>query len=92
MCFSLLNNECLTRSIGCAVGLLDVLVRQWSREQARAVAESLKGSTQTEIASAFGVGQSSINKSLQAAHWAEISSALGSIGSIAALVAENNHP
>jgi hypothetical protein len=92
MCFTLLNNDDLTMSLGSTVTLLDVLVRQWSWEQARAVAESLKGKTQSEIAAEFGVGQSSINKSLQAAHWTEISTALRSIESTTVLALDKNHP
>ncbi|MDF7798237.1 hypothetical protein P4C99_02090 [Pontiellaceae bacterium B1224] len=92
MCFTALDDECLTMSVGAAVELLDVLVRQWSREQARAVAESLRGRTQTEIAEELAVSQSSINKSLQAAHWTEILSAQNLIHSAMMLTLTKNHP
>ncbi len=82
MCFSVLHDDYLSAAVGGALGLVDVLIRQWSTEQARAVAATLMGRTQAAIAAEFGVGQSSINKSLQAAHWLEIESTLNSIDKI----------
>ncbi len=72
MCFSMLSDASLSAALGLSIGLLDVLVRHWSREQARAVAESLQGKTQAAIAATFGVSQAAINQSLQAANWGEI--------------------
>ncbi len=72
MCFSMLSDAPLSAALGLSIGLLDVLVRHWSREQARAVAESLQGKTQAAIAETFGVSQAAINQSLQAANWGEI--------------------
>ncbi len=72
MCFSAPQHPAFSATVDAAFGLIDTLVRPWSHEQARAVAETLLGRTQAEIAENFKTGQSSINKSLQAAHWSEI--------------------
>ena len=72
MGLSVPGREALSLALDAAVALLDSMARSWSVEQARAVAETLRGRTQMEIAEEFSVGQSSINKSLQAAHWVEI--------------------
>lgn len=87
MGFAALDDDVLSAAVGSSLGLIDALVREWSPEQARAVAESLRGRTQAEIAAEFGVGQSSINKSLQAAHWIEIADALLLLDQLI-----NNHP
>jgi hypothetical protein len=92
MCFTVLNDAPLSLSISSTVVLMDLLVRQWSMEQARAVAETLRGKTQAEIAADLEISQSSINKSLQAAHWMEISSALDLVGDVVSARFEGNHP
>ena len=76
MCFSAPRRPAFSAAVDSSFRLMDTLVRQWSREQARAVAGTLLGRTQAEIAGEFGIGQSSVNKSLQAAHWPEIESTL----------------
>ncbi len=96
MCFVALQDLYLSSAVGAAFELMDVLVRQWSNEQARAVAETLLGKTQAAIASTVGVSQSSINKSLQAAHWGEIMNTLDSIDRLflspLRVINANNHP
>ena len=82
MCFSALHDDYLSEAVGSSLGLIDVLVQQWSWEQARAVVATLAGKTQDAIAAELGVGQSSINKSLQAAHWMEIASTLNGLDTI----------
>lgn len=72
MAFAMEGNETLRLAVDAALRLLDTLVRTWSPEQARAVAATLLDRTQAEIAAEFGVGQSSVNKSLQAAFWPDI--------------------
>lgn len=76
MCFAALSDDMLARALSGTVRLIDALVRQWSPEQARAVAGTLLGKTQQEIADELGVGQSSINKSLQTALWPDVDYAI----------------
>lgn len=90
MYFSALHDDYLSAAVGSSVGLIDVLIQQWSSEQARAVAETLAGKTQAAIASEFGVGQSSVNKSLQAAHWAEIADTLGLLDGLLRITLEGD--
>jgi hypothetical protein len=87
MCFSALTDPRLSLAVDGMVRLMDALVRQWSPEQARAIAETLLGKTQQEIAEEFDVGQSSINKSLQAALWPDVDYAIGQLGELV-----KNHP
>ncbi|MBN2703954.1 MAG: hypothetical protein JXR23_07060 [Pontiellaceae bacterium] len=82
MSISVLQNEPLSAALDGMIVLVDSLVRSWSVEQARAVAGMLMGQTQREIAETFGVGQSSIHKSLRAAHWSEIERVLDQFGRI----------
>ncbi len=92
MCFSALHDDYLSAAVGGSLGLIDVLVQQWSWEQARAVVATLAGKTQVAIAAEFGVGQSSINKSLQAAHWMEIASTLNCLDGILEITLQgDNH-
>lgn len=72
MCVSILQNEPLSAALDGMIVLVDSLVRSWSVEQARAVAGMLMGQKQKDIAETFGVGQSSVHKSLRAAHWPEM--------------------
>jgi hypothetical protein len=87
MCFSARSDPRLSLAVDGMVRLMDALVRQWSPEQARAIAETLLGKTQQEIAEEFDVGQSSINKSLQTALWPDVDYAIGRLGELA-----KNHP
>ena len=92
MCFTALRDDYLSAAVGGSLGLIDVLVQQWSREQSRAVVATLSGKTQAAIAAEFGVGQSSINKSLQAAHWMEIASTLDLLDGILKITLQgDNH-
>ncbi len=92
MCFSALHDDYLSAAVGGSLGLIDVLVQQWSWEQARAVVAALTGKTQVAIAAEFGVGQSSINKSLQAAHWMEIANTLNGLDRILKITLQgDNH-
>ncbi len=72
MCFAAPQHPVFSATVDATFGLIDTLVRPWSPEQARVVVETLLGRTQAKIAKNFKTGQSSINKSLQAAHWTEI--------------------
>jgi hypothetical protein len=76
MCFIALSDNLLSVAGNGVLRLMDALVRQWSPEQARAVGPSLLGRTQLEISQELDVGQSSINKSLQAASWPDIDALL----------------
>jgi hypothetical protein len=76
MVFSMLYHSAFSFAATGCIQLIDALVCQWSPEQARAVSETLTGKTQVEISDEFGIGQSSVHKSLYAANWPEIESAL----------------
>lgn len=76
MCFAAPSDEFLSLAVNGTVRLMDALVRQWSPEQARAMAETLRGKTQQDIAVKLGVSQPAIHKSLQAAYWMEIETSL----------------
>ena len=76
MCFTAQADEFLSMAVNGTVRLMDALIRQWSPEQARAIAETLLGKTQQEIATKLGVSQPAVHKSLQAAYWMEVEASL----------------
>lgn len=91
--FSALNVPVLDVAVRGMLGLVDALAGQWSREQARAIVASLEGMTQAAIAEEFGIAQSTVNKSLQAALFTQIEELLGSVDEVLVLVnGEKNHP
>jgi len=92
MCFSAPSFTALSATINGAVRLIDILVHQWSREQARAVAETMRGRTQVEIADDFGIAQSAVHKSLKAAHWPEIQSVLESLNFALKITLQGDNP
>ena len=72
MCFASSEKKPFSMAMDSSLRLLDVLLRRWSPQQARAMAGVLLGKTQMEISRETGVTQSTINKSLQTAFWPDI--------------------
>lgn len=85
MCMTDLSDAFCSVAMGGTVRLMDAMVRQWSPEQARAIAETLQGKTQAEIAAQLGVSQPAVHKSLQTACWGEIEASLNDMEQLMAL-------
>ena len=88
MCFTAPADEFLSVTVNGTVRLMDALVRQWSPEQARAVAETLQGKTQSDIATQLGVSQPAVHKSLQAAYWMEIEASMNELNQLIGITQE----
>lgn len=68
-------------ALGAATRLADVLAQGWTRSQARAIGFALAPTPpkQAEIAQALGITQQAVSKSLDAAHYDALSTALALI-------------
>jgi DNA-binding Lrp family transcriptional regulator len=51
-----------------ACGFMDILIHDWSEDQAEAVFHSLTGKNQIEISEALNISQPAVNRRLKAAH------------------------
>lgn len=63
------TDENLNSELAVATGFMDILIHDWSDEQAEALYYSLTGMNQVDISKRLDISQPAVNRRLKAAHW-----------------------
>ncbi|MBN2699269.1 MAG: winged helix-turn-helix transcriptional regulator [Bacteroidales bacterium] len=62
------EDENITDEFKVTCGFMDILIREWSDEQAEALFLKLTGNNQVQISEKLGISQPAVNRRLKAAH------------------------